>query len=182
MNARRVAAAAGVVFAAQKTRQTATGIATALEAACMLQSPETAAEQLALLAEVDKLRLRVAELAATLSRIGARAEQRHLVDELDHALEHLADNPPAEAALLAEIVATDDDRRTKSVSRLRTLLARQSEGARKGACSACGDIPAEWCPDCAACRKGCYGGHDDNTCTHPNAPWATTPMQSGGAQ
>jgi hypothetical protein len=109
MNARRVRAAEGVVFAAMKTRQTAAGIAAALEAACLLQSPETAAEQLALLAEVDRLRLRVdeveraytfdtaaleqrvAELEGVLSRLGSLAEQRHLVDPLDHVLEHLAD-------------------------------------------------------------------------------------------
>ncbi len=43
MNARRVDAAAGVIHAAQKTRSTAVGIAAALEAACLLQSPETVA-------------------------------------------------------------------------------------------------------------------------------------------
>jgi hypothetical protein len=40
-----------------------------------------------------------------------------------------------------------------------------------GACNACGDGPALWCPDCAACRQGCHGGYDDNPCTHPHAPW-----------
>lgn len=48
---------------------------------------------------------------------GALAEQRHLVDELDHVLEHLADDAPA------------DDRRAESVATLRGLLARQSGGA-----------------------------------------------------
>ena len=43
MNARRVSAAAGVICAAQKTRQTPAGIAAALEAAGLLQSPESAA-------------------------------------------------------------------------------------------------------------------------------------------
>lgn len=42
MNARRINAAAGVVLAAQKQRNTATGIAAALEAAGLLQSPESA--------------------------------------------------------------------------------------------------------------------------------------------
>lgn len=42
MNARRVNAAAGVICAAQKTRQTPAGIAAALEAAGLLQSPESA--------------------------------------------------------------------------------------------------------------------------------------------
>lgn len=41
----------------------------------------------------------------------------------------------------------------------------------RGACTACGDGPSRWCPDCAACEAGCYGGHDGNPCTHANAPW-----------
>lgn len=48
MNARRVNAAAGVILAAQKRRQTAAGVAAALEAAGLLQSPESAAEVVAL--------------------------------------------------------------------------------------------------------------------------------------
>lgn len=48
MNAKRVAAAEGVILAALKTRQTAAGIAVALESACLLQSPESASELAAL--------------------------------------------------------------------------------------------------------------------------------------
>lgn len=44
MNARAVNAAAGVIHAAMKTRQTAAGIAMAVEVAGLLMSPETAAE------------------------------------------------------------------------------------------------------------------------------------------
>lgn len=138
MNTVRVNAAAGVIHAAQKTRQTAAGIAAALEAACLLQSPESAAEVNAVFAtneellvrveradlerlqvedENRRLTRRVAELEAVLSRIGARAEQRHLMDPLDHVLEHLADERPA------------DTRRAASVAKLRSILARQSEGA-----------------------------------------------------
>lgn len=152
MNARRVNAAAGVILAAQKTRQTAAGIAMVLEAACLLQSPESAAEVQQLRTDIDAFRdqrnavfatneelllrveradlerlqvenenrrliRRIAELEATLSRIGARAEQRHLMDSLDEQLSHLADERPA------------DDRRAASVSTLRGLLARQSGGA-----------------------------------------------------
>ncbi|MFC9753016.1 hypothetical protein [Streptomyces sp. NPDC056921] len=40
-----------------------------------------------------------------------------------------------------------------------------------GACDACGNVPEKWCPDCAACRQGCHGGHDNNPCSHPRAPW-----------
>ncbi|MEW2127062.1 hypothetical protein AB0891_25415 [Streptomyces sp. NPDC007259] len=45
MNARRVNAAAEVIHAAQKTRQTAAGIAAALEAAGLLQFAEDSHEQ-----------------------------------------------------------------------------------------------------------------------------------------
>lgn len=129
MNAKRVRAAEGVIFAAQKTKLTAAGIAASLEAACMLQSPESAAELVELHHELDgarlslwedgqekmrlllaltsaqrgrrRLRARIAKLEAEatalhalVARLGARAEQRHLVDPLDHVLEHLADERP----------------------------------------------------------------------------------------
>ncbi|MGQ4351946.1 hypothetical protein [Streptomyces drozdowiczii] len=137
MNARRVSAAAGVVFAAQKTRQTATGIAAALEAACLLQSPESAAEQLAQVRELDGLRVRVAELEATLARLGARAEQRHLMDPLDEQLSHLADEPGPRpdcplGGLHSPGVACGDrcHEHATSLAKLRRLLARQSGGAK----------------------------------------------------
>ncbi|MET9955655.1 hypothetical protein ABZ135_29475, partial [Streptomyces sp. NPDC006339] len=44
MNTKRVNAAEGVILAALKTKKTAAGVAIALESACLLQSPETAAE------------------------------------------------------------------------------------------------------------------------------------------
>ncbi|MFD3740496.1 hypothetical protein [Streptomyces sp. NPDC058629] len=46
---------------------------------------------------------------------------------------------------------------------------------RPGACFTCGDVPDEWCPDCACCKAGCDGGRTNNPCTHPNAPWNTEP-------
>lgn len=46
---------------------------------------------------------------------------------------------------------------------------------RPGACFTCGDVPDEWCPDCARCKAGCDGGRTNNPCTHPNAPWNTEP-------
>ena len=71
MNARRVAAAEGVILAAMKTRQTAASIAIALDSAQLLQSPESATaieiqsrELSAALAELKRLRARVAELEA----------------------------------------------------------------------------------------------------------------------
>lgn len=55
MNTKRVQAAEGVILAALKTRQLAVGIAIALESACLLQSPETAAEMAGLRARVREL-------------------------------------------------------------------------------------------------------------------------------
>lgn len=56
MNTKRVNAAAGVIHGSQvKGKRTAAGIAADLESACLLQSPETAAEQQALQARVDKV-------------------------------------------------------------------------------------------------------------------------------
>ncbi|GGS41598.1 hypothetical protein F2B00_03580 [Streptomyces parvus] len=48
---------------------------------------------------------------------------------------------------------------------------------RRGACFTCGDVPDEWCPDCACCKAGCDGGRTNNPCTHPNAPWNTEASQ-----
>ncbi|WP_407553118.1 hypothetical protein QOM21_24055 [Streptomyces sp. Pv4-95] len=55
MNARLVSRAADLICRSMKTKQTAAGIAADLDAAGMLQSPESAAE-------VERLRTRVAEL------------------------------------------------------------------------------------------------------------------------
>lgn len=61
----------------------------------------------------------------------------------------------------------------RQVRDLRSGAAAARRMLRPDACDACGAIPDEWCPDCAACRQGCHGGHDNNPCTHPNAPWNT---------
>ncbi|WP_028814461.1 hypothetical protein [Streptomyces flavidovirens] len=49
--------------------------------------------------------------------------------------------------------------------------ARVMAPDKAGACDVCGDSPSKWCPDCAACRSGCHGGHVDNPCAHANARW-----------
>ncbi|MFB7007853.1 hypothetical protein [Streptomyces sp. NPDC056287] len=319
MNAKRVNAAAGVIHAAQKTRQTAAGIAMCLEAAGLLQSPESAAEQLALLAEVDGLRARVAEAVAAvacleqkrveLERIAnaerarvaelevatyvapspsctrcygadavrfvanggttapcfvcgpsqvdrlraqvAELEAQHAAvlalhrkhNDSDHcfaddetwpcntrtALGQTVPEPPspwerAVAGLNALVDADvifhvepdghisapfsdehiewdlkakrwvlthDEDSYAQAVAAylstpytVDTTPATPVEDPHDsplhheyrlgrdldGTCDACGDGPSLWCPDCAACRKGCHGGHD-GSCTHPNAPW-----------
>ncbi|MFG2400711.1 hypothetical protein [Streptomyces lydicus] len=70
MNARRVNAAADVICRAMKTKQTAAGIAAALDAAGLLQSPEAAAE-------VEQMQTRVAELTALLKRAQDEARSAH---------------------------------------------------------------------------------------------------------
>ncbi|MDW4900608.1 hypothetical protein RB625_19555 [Streptomyces californicus] len=65
MNAKRVNAAAGVILAAQKQRETAAGIAAALDAAGVLQSPESAAELAA---------YRALELGTPEGRVSAKCE------------------------------------------------------------------------------------------------------------
>ncbi|KPL29095.1 hypothetical protein JI76_28680 [Streptomyces anulatus] len=100
MNARRINAAAGVVLAAQKQRNTATGIAAALEAAGLLQSPESAAERAQLQDDITgaclaryeeeqenlRLRARVAELEAQAAELKADRADRQ--DDLAGALGH----------------------------------------------------------------------------------------------
>ncbi|MFF9197296.1 hypothetical protein ACF09L_19020 [Streptomyces sp. NPDC014779] len=63
MNARRVQAAEGVILAALKTRKTAAGVAIALESACLLQSPESAAE-------LARMRAAEAEMAKVIAATG----------------------------------------------------------------------------------------------------------------
>lgn len=38
-------------------------------------------------------------------------------------------------------------------------------------CQACGSLPEAWCPDCAACERGCFGGFEGNACSHSNPRW-----------
>lgn len=80
MNARRVNTVAGVILAAQKTHQTAAGIAMVLESAGLLQSPESAAEQAAVFATNEELLVRVER--ADLERLQVETENRRLARRL----------------------------------------------------------------------------------------------------
>lgn len=62
--------------------------------------------------------------------------------------------------------------RTRHDARVAIETARKMR-RRAGACFTCGDVPDEWCPDCACCKAGCDGGRTNNPCTHPNASWNT---------
>ncbi|WP_236241121.1 hypothetical protein [Streptomyces sp. CC228A] len=81
-----------MILAAMKTRQTAAGIAASLEAACMLQSPETAAE-------MRRLRERVAELEARVGDGSTRCvdEDPVVYTLTDAAVEMLAERSPSAA-------------------------------------------------------------------------------------
>lgn len=78
MNARRVSAAVGVICAAQKIRDTAAGIAAALEAAGLLQSPESAAELVALRTDRDGFRDQRNSVFATNEELLVRVERAGL--------------------------------------------------------------------------------------------------------
>lgn len=69
MNARRVDAASRLICVSQKRKQTAAGIAADLEAACMLQSPESAEEQ-------RELRQTLEQRTELLREVQAIARQR----------------------------------------------------------------------------------------------------------
>lgn len=177
MNAKRVNTAAGVIARAMDNGYvTPAGWATALESAQLLQSPEMAHRMAELEAERDALRARVDEVerAYTFDTAGLKRER----DALQRRLHDAA---------MVKVWKNEDGKRFVFVEDLApALLGLEPEGApvdgisrriaptqalRNDACSACGSLPEEWCPDCAACRKGCYGGNEGNPCTHPNAPW-----------
>lgn len=54
---------------------------------------------------------------------------------------------------------------------LRHAYATPHDMPAPGSCGACGSAPETWCPDCAACQKGCHDGFVNNPCTHANASW-----------
>ncbi|MFH8717288.1 hypothetical protein [Streptomyces zaomyceticus] len=94
MNAKRVAAAAQVICESQKRKQTAAGIAADLEATCMLQSPESAAELVSLKASLRDAAEQVAALESDLGGAAARVAElkaeRHSTNEaLDDAVKAL---------------------------------------------------------------------------------------------
>ncbi|MDX3324779.1 hypothetical protein PV405_08870 [Streptomyces sp. ME02-6979-3A] len=151
-----------------------------------------------LLAEIDRLRAQVAELEAAVerthglaSRLEEFAENALRVDDRELYTAIATDlrsrlagqdaGTPRPTGLPSGLTGgARHDARAAAEAAPRDLRPG-AEAARRmlrpGACDACGDIPDEWCPTCAACRTGCYSGHNNNPCTHPNAPWnkAATP-------
>jgi hypothetical protein len=127
--------------------------------------------------EQDNARLRLALKAAQRGRRELRARiaeleaERHSTNEaLDDAVQALR----ADRAEPAEGPSADE-----SADRLTQLFAPTQalrvEAKQPGACDACGDAAEQWCPDCAACEKGCFGSSRvGEECSHANAPWTKT--------
>ncbi|MFH9765165.1 hypothetical protein ACH4N4_30470 [Streptomyces microflavus] len=114
----------------------------------------------------------------------ARPVEAHV---LRNAASSLEDDHPEAAAVVLEMAnkaesaaatrpwTAGGDQQPKAALRdLRPGAAAARRMLRRpGACFTCGDVPDEWCPDCACCKAGCDGGRTNNPCTHPNAPWNT---------
>ncbi|MEU1327182.1 hypothetical protein [Streptomyces microflavus] len=113
-------------------------------------------------------------LAAEVELLRARPVEAHVLRGTAFALE---DDHPDAAAVVLELA--NQAERAAAARPWTTGGDQQAKDAprdlRPGACDACGAIPDEWCPDCAACHQGCHGGHDNNPCAHPNACWNTEP-------
>ncbi|MFD4855066.1 hypothetical protein [Streptomyces atratus] len=120
MNTRRVNTAAGVINAAQKTRQTAAGIAMVLESAGLLQSPESAAELVALQQDRDGFREQRNTVFKTneellkrversgLARLQAENEARTVARERDALRARVAELEAAQTAALTPHVPYTD--------------------------------------------------------------------------
>jgi len=147
VNAKRVNAAAGVIHGSQVAgRQTAAGLAADLESACMLQSPETAAEQ-------EQLRNDITGACL------ARWEEEQENARLRLALES-AKRGRREARGLLEI--TEDSRKRwrdaeiESAKELKALRARVAELEKREA------VVAEFVADRAGYITAINNCHPDN--------------------
>lgn len=117
----------------------------------------------AVLDEAERLRARVAELDALHKQAVRRGME--MCGKARKALGRVSE---LEAERHTTNEALDD-----AVQALRAMRSAPAAGKPKDprACANCGSAPELWCPDCAACQRGCYGGFKDNPCTHPNAGW-----------
>ncbi|MFJ7417931.1 hypothetical protein ACIQXD_04880 [Streptomyces uncialis] len=163
--ARRVSAAAGVIRAAWENGVTGdpqSTAAQALEDAGMLMSPEIAAGLAAGPAAPQTERSYFVAIADALNAV---PNDQPLGIDLDGTItdhENWSVVWNAEASRW-EVAGYDDEKPIASASEPRPQDSR--------ACGACGDVPELWCPDCAACRTGCFDGRRNNTCSHVNASW-----------
>lgn len=94
--------------------------------------------------------------------------QRHMSPETAAELERLR-------ARVAELEAERHSTNESLADMTEALRAAQAPSAQQKpdprGCQACGSLPEQWCPDCAACQEGCFEGFAGNDCTHANARW-----------
>ncbi|MFJ2568944.1 hypothetical protein ACIOYT_00790 [Streptomyces halstedii] len=151
------------------------------------------------LAEMNRLRGELsdatAELAENTRAMNALRRHRDTAESRVAAVKRLAEeadgkcNSTVDTDLLLDALGLNADApsgarltglpvgltgRARHDARVAMETARKTR-RRAGACSTCGDVPDEWCPDFACCKAGCDGGRTNNPCTHPNAPWHTEP-------
>lgn len=143
--------------------------------------------------ELERLRARVAELEADNAALQqdkeyilAAAERR--MARLEREPERLSyaelakrERVPARRAAWRMLAQVEESERVAdmllapeaggSADRLTALLAPTQAPRDPQSCQACGDLPEAWCPDCAACKAGCFGGFDGNSCSHANTSW-----------
>ncbi|MFI1525496.1 hypothetical protein [Streptomyces griseus] len=157
-----------------------------------LRTDRGAAKVAELLAEVDRLRKALSEAADQVAELesdlgGTSAENAQLrarvaeltvapVDEAVEMAEAEADLEAMRREHSAPCRVPDSPDCTCPPEAWGTPAPRAVKRARPRnprTCSRCGDTPAQWCPDCEACRLGCFATRAANPCTHPNAPWNT---------
>lgn len=133
-----------------------------------------------------ELRARVAELLAerhsTNEALSDAAEALRAESErLPYAERAARESSPARRAAWRMLAQVEESERVadmllapeavRSADRLTALLAPTQAPRDPRSCQACGDLPEAWCPDCAACKAGCFGGFDGNSCSHANTSW-----------
>jgi hypothetical protein len=135
-----------------------------------------------------RLAARAGELGRLRAQVEALLAERHSTNEaLDDAVQALREDKPTKDTLPAWLYRRfmpdgtgwdylDSGQREYWEHQARAVRRAVERGGFKAArdprgCSACGDLPEAWCPDCAACKAGCFGGFNGNECTHANAPW-----------
>lgn len=167
------------------------------EELCRLTDPTAVARRETLgdlLAEVDRLRGELSDATGQVDFLerntlpdlhrqiehhkGGKARWRKRAETAEARVAELTDAPVDEAAELAEGAAELEAMRREHPAPCRvpdspdcTCPAPRIR-RNSGTCTRCGDTAAQWCPDCKACRLGCFATRAANPCTHENAPWS----------
>jgi len=106
-----------------------------------------------------------ADVPALVAEVRRLLAERHSTNEsLDTAVQELRTRRD-------ETTAAPYEATPETHAQMRAALTKHYATARNGACENCGSVPEEWCPDCAACEQGCFGGFDGNSCSHSKAKW-----------